>query len=51
VICLYHRHTDRLEIHFQINVMTDRYKFFLRRYSDDCWEQVLYAIPHARVAG
>ncbi len=47
-ICLYHRQSDLWEIPLQICAMTDRYKFFLRRYSDDCWEQVLYAIPHER---
>jgi FkbM family methyltransferase len=48
-ICLYHRQTDLWEIPLQVREMTDRYHFFLRRYSDDCWEQVLYAIPHERV--
>jgi FkbM family methyltransferase len=48
-ICLYHRQSDLWEIPLQIRQMTDRYSFFLRRYSDDCWEQVLYAIPHQRL--
>jgi len=48
-ICLYHRQTDLWEIPLQVSAMTDRYKYFLRRYSDDCWEQVLYAVPHERV--
>lgn len=48
-ICLYHRQSDLWSIVLQIRKMTDGYKFFLRRYSDDCWEQVLYAIPHDRV--
>jgi FkbM family methyltransferase len=48
-VCLYHRQSDLWEIPLQIREMTDRYEFFLRRYSDDCWEQVLYAIPHERV--
>jgi len=48
-ICLYHRQSDLWEIPLQIRAMTDRYQFFLRRYSDDCWEQILYAIPKDRV--
>jgi hypothetical protein len=48
-ICLYHRQSDLWEIPLQVREMTDRYSFYLRRYSDDCWEQVLYAIPKERV--
>ncbi len=48
-ICLYHRQSDLWEIPLQIRAMTDRYSFFLRRYSDYCWEQVLYAIPRERL--
>jgi FkbM family methyltransferase len=48
-ICLYHRQSDLWEIPLQIRHMTDQYSFFLRRYSDDCWEQVLYVIPRERV--
>lgn len=47
-ICLYHRQSDLWEIPLQVREMTDRYRFFLRRYSDDCWEQLLYAIPDGR---
>jgi len=48
-ICLYHRQSDLWEIPLQVLAMTDQYQFFLRRYSDDCWEQLLYAIPVHRV--
>jgi len=48
-ICLYHRQSDLWEIPLQVRDMTDRYSFYLRRYSDDCWEQVLYVIPKERV--
>jgi hypothetical protein len=48
-ICLYHRQSDVWSIPLQIRKMTDGYSYFLRRYSNDCWEQVLYAIPHNRV--
>jgi FkbM family methyltransferase len=27
---------------------TDRYTFHLRRYADDCWETVFYAVPRGR---
>jgi FkbM family methyltransferase len=48
-ICLYHRQSDLWKIPLQVRSITDRYSYFLRRHSDDCWEQVLYAIPHERV--
>jgi len=27
------------------------YKIFLRRYAEECWETVYYAIPPERLAG
>jgi FkbM family methyltransferase len=48
-VCLYHRQEDLWQIPLQIRQITDRYHFFLRRYSDDCWEQVCYAIPRNRL--
>jgi FkbM family methyltransferase len=49
-ICLYHHQSDLWQIPLQIRDMTDRYCYYLRRYSDYCWEEVLYAIPRERVA-
>lgn len=48
-ICLYHEIGHLWEIPLQIRSYTDRYDFFLRRYSDNVWEQVCYAVPKDRV--
>lgn len=49
-ICLYHRQEDLWRIPLLIRSMSDRYSLFLRRYSDECWEQICYAVPMERVA-
>jgi FkbM family methyltransferase len=48
-ICLYHRQEDLWQLPLQIRAINPRYDLFLRRYSDDCWEQICYAIPPARL--
>jgi FkbM family methyltransferase len=48
-VCLYHRQEDLWNIPLQIRAANPRYKLFLRRYSDDCWEEVVYAIPQHRL--
>jgi FkbM family methyltransferase len=48
-ICLYHRQEDLWQIPLQIRALNPSYRLYLRRYSDDCWEQVCYAIPPERV--
>ncbi len=48
-ICLYHRQADVWKIPLLIHSMAENYRLFLRRYSDDCWEQVCYAIPENRL--
>jgi FkbM family methyltransferase len=48
-VCLYHRQHDLWQLPLQIRALNERYRLFLRRYSDDCWEQVCYAIPPERV--
>jgi FkbM family methyltransferase len=48
-VCLYHRQHDLWEIPLQIRALNPRYRLYLRRYSDDCWEQVCYAIPVERL--
>ena len=49
-ICLYHRPEDLWQIPLLIKSLTDQYRLFLRRYSDECWESVCYAIPVDRLA-
>lgn len=49
-ICLYHKPNDLWEIPLLVHKLNPRYKFYLRRYSSECWEQVLYAIPESRVS-
>lgn len=44
-VCVYHRLEDLWRIPLQIRSFTEGYKFFLRRYSDECWEMVCYAVP------
>jgi FkbM family methyltransferase len=48
-ICLYHAQEHLWDIPLLIHSLNPNYRLFLRRYSDECWEQVLYAIPHDRV--
>jgi FkbM family methyltransferase len=47
-VCLYHRPEDLWDIPLQIHAICPEYRFFLRRYSDENWEQVCYAIPMER---
>jgi FkbM family methyltransferase len=48
-ICLYHKPDDILEIPQYILSLSDKYNLYLRRYAEDCWEEILYALP--RVSG
>jgi FkbM family methyltransferase len=50
-ICLYHRPTDLWEIPKLIKEIAPGYQLFLRRYCDDLWEQVCYAVPPGRLKG
>jgi FkbM family methyltransferase len=47
-VCLYHRPADLWEIPLLIRSLCDDYRLFLRRYSDECWETVCYAVPPGR---
>ena len=47
-ICLYHRQEDLWRIPLLIHSVSKKYDLYLRRYSDECWEQVCYAIPKER---
>jgi FkbM family methyltransferase len=44
-VCLYHRYDDLWNIPLLIKQIEPAYRLYLRRYSDECWEQVLYAVP------
>lgn len=48
-ICLYHKQEHLWQIPLMIASFSDQYRFFLRRYADECWELVCYAIPVNRL--
>lgn len=47
-VCLYHRPDDLWEIPRLIHAIAPGYRLYLRRYSDECWESVCYAVPPGR---
>jgi FkbM family methyltransferase len=47
-ICLYHYSRDLWEIPLLIKDLVPTYNLYLRRYSNDTWEQICYAIPTHR---
>jgi len=49
-ICLYHRSEHLWQIPNFIHSIAPGYSLFLRRYAEDCWEQVCYAVPRERLA-
>lgn len=48
-ICLYHAQEHLWQIPLLIQSISNDYKLFLRRYSDECWETVCYAVPRNRL--
>ncbi|HUH97394.1 MAG TPA: FkbM family methyltransferase [Anaerolineales bacterium] len=50
-VCLYHRQDHLWQIPLLIKSLSDEYHLFLRRYSDECWELVCYAVPKTRLRG
>lgn len=48
-VCLYHRSEHLWQIPSLIHAIQPRYSLFLRRYAEDCWEQVCYAVPEERL--
>ncbi len=48
--CVYHRSEHLWEIPLLIREISAHHKIFLRRYAEDCWELVCYAIPENRLA-
>jgi FkbM family methyltransferase len=47
-ICVYHRQDHIWQIPLQISALHSGYEFFLRRYSEECWDVVCYAVPRSR---
>jgi FkbM family methyltransferase len=50
-VCLYHRPEDLWDIPLLVRSLRPDYRMYVRRYSDERWETVLYAIPPHRVLG
>lgn len=49
-ICLYHKPADLWQIPLFIKAVVPDYHLFMRRYAEDCWELVCYAVPESRLA-
>ena len=47
--CTYHRSEHLWQIPNLIYSIAPEYKLFLRRYAEECWEEVCYAIPDHRL--
>jgi FkbM family methyltransferase len=47
-ICLYHAQEHLWQVPLLIQSLNSKYDFFLRRYADECWELVCYAVPKNR---
>jgi FkbM family methyltransferase len=48
-ISLYHHAADLWTIPNFLKTLVPDYRLFLRRYAEDCWELVLYAVPASRL--
>ncbi len=48
-VCLYHRAADLWRIPLFLASLDAGYRLYLRRHSDECWEQVCYAVPPGRM--
>lgn len=48
-ICLYHRSEHLWQLPKLIHSLAPDYSLYLRRYAEDCWEQVCYAVPRSRL--
>jgi FkbM family methyltransferase len=48
-ISLYHHASDLWTIPNFLSALAPDYRLFLRRYAEDCWELVLYAVPVSRL--
>ncbi len=47
-ICLYHQQGHLWQVPLFMQSVSDQYDFFLRRYAEECWELVCYAVPKRR---
>jgi hypothetical protein len=47
-VALYHKPNDIWQIPAYIHFLAPEYKIYLRRYAEECWEEVMYAIPKER---
>jgi FkbM family methyltransferase len=47
-VCAYHKCEHLWEIPQLLKASNPGYRIFLRRYAEDCWETVYYAVPPAR---
>lgn len=48
--CVYHRCEHLWQIPLQLRRSSDQYALFLRRYAEESWEMVCYAVPLSRCA-
>ena len=48
-ICTYHRSEHLWQIPNLIRSISSEYQLFLRRYAEECWEGICYAIPKCRL--
>jgi FkbM family methyltransferase len=49
-VCAYHRCQDLWTLPGLLQAANPEYRIFLRRYAEECWETVYYAIPMERLA-
>lgn len=47
-VCLYHRPEDLWDLPLLVHSLSPDYHLYVRRYSDERWETVLYAVPPDR---
>jgi hypothetical protein len=48
-VCLYHRSEHLWQVPRYIHETAPGYELFIRRYAEDCWELVCYAVPKHRL--
>jgi hypothetical protein len=48
-VSLYHKPEDLWDLPLLINALVPGYLLYLRRYSDERWETVCYAVPPERL--
>ena len=49
-VCVYHKCEHLWELPQLLKAANPDYRIFLRRYAEDCWETVYYAVPPERLA-